>query len=185
LIQKSEEKIKNKNFDDIFRAYRELWWHYSMDPTKLRPSGEALVKRALKGNPLYSINNAVDAMNLISLESGLSTALHDLDKIVFPITIRRAKKGEIFKAIGTKSDRILSGNELVVVDKEKIIDLGFSTSSCDQSKITRETKKLLFIIYAPGQIESSYINSYLEKGLNLVAKYTKGNITKKGVTNNV
>ena len=34
-----------------------------MDPTKVRPSSEALLRRVLKDKPLYRISNAVDACN--------------------------------------------------------------------------------------------------------------------------
>ena len=55
---------------ELFKVYRDLWWRYSVDPTKLRPSGEALVRRVLSGKQLYQINNVVDAMNIESIRTG-------------------------------------------------------------------------------------------------------------------
>ena len=46
---------------------RTLYKALGLDPTKTRPSNEALLRRALKGESLYRINTLVDALNLSSL----------------------------------------------------------------------------------------------------------------------
>ena len=43
---------------------RTLYKALGLDPTKTRPSNEALLRRALKGESLYRINTLVDALNL-------------------------------------------------------------------------------------------------------------------------
>lgn len=40
---------------------RTLFKALGLDPTKTRPSNEALLRRVLKGEPLYRINTLVDA----------------------------------------------------------------------------------------------------------------------------
>lgn len=47
---------------------RELYRRTGEDPTKLRPSSEALLRRVLRGDSLYRINSLVDTCNLCSLE---------------------------------------------------------------------------------------------------------------------
>ena len=44
--------------DDLAPA-RELYRHFGIDPTKTRPSSEALLRRVLKAKPLPRIMNAV------------------------------------------------------------------------------------------------------------------------------
>ena len=46
---------------------RELYKALGLDPTKTRPSNEALLRRVLKGEALYRVNTLVDALNLASL----------------------------------------------------------------------------------------------------------------------
>jgi DNA/RNA-binding domain of Phe-tRNA-synthetase-like protein len=46
---------------------RALYKALGIDPTKTRPSNEALLRRVLKGEPLYRVNTLVDALNLCSL----------------------------------------------------------------------------------------------------------------------
>ena len=62
-------------------AYRKL----GKDPSRYRPSAEALTRRIVKGKGLYNVNNVVDLLNLISLESGFSIGGYDSDKIDGPI----------------------------------------------------------------------------------------------------
>ena len=50
---------------------RTLYKALGIDPTKTRPSNEALLRRALKGETLYRINTLVDALNLVSLREQL------------------------------------------------------------------------------------------------------------------
>ncbi|MBS7638419.1 hypothetical protein KEJ49_06025, partial [Candidatus Bathyarchaeota archaeon] len=54
------------------RAYRDFFWRIGIDPTKIRPSAEALIRRILHGNPLPKINTLVDAYNLASIETSIS-----------------------------------------------------------------------------------------------------------------
>jgi DNA/RNA-binding domain of Phe-tRNA-synthetase-like protein len=48
------------------REARQLYKSFNMDPSRHRPSSEALLRRVLKGQDLYRINNVVDACNLSS-----------------------------------------------------------------------------------------------------------------------
>ena len=77
------------------RLYRSL----GTDPTRTRPSSEALLRRVLKGNPLYVINNAVDACNLASLCFLLPIGLYDLERIEGDIILRLGKLGEEYDGI--------------------------------------------------------------------------------------
>ena len=47
---------------------RSLYKAIGLDPTKVRPSSEALLRRVLKSQPLYQVNLLVDTVNLCSLE---------------------------------------------------------------------------------------------------------------------
>ena len=64
---------------------RTLYKALGLDPTKTRPSNEALLRRALKGESLYRINTLVDALNLCSLRYQLPFGLYDLARIEPPV----------------------------------------------------------------------------------------------------
>lgn len=187
FIKKTEEEtrkkwvIKDLTSKGEFKCYRSLWWAYDMDPTKLRPSPEALIRRVLEGKPLYHVNNVVDAMNAVSIKYALSVGLHDMAKIKWPIDIRKARAREGFLAIGSKGEKKINGNELVVADQEKIIDLGISTSTSDLSKVTDDTKNVFVIVYAPEHFSESAVKGCLDKCCELVAKHSGGTVEEKKV----
>lgn len=186
-ISQAEEDLRSKyTLNDLqsgtFRAYRDLWWAFDMDPTKLRPSAEALIRRILSGKPLFHINNVVDAMNLLSIRHELSIGLHDLDRVKPPLEVRLAK-AEPFPAIGSKGQMELKGGELCVADQEKILDLAYSTSSCELSKVTSRTKNMLLTVYTPGSFEDSQILRCL-KDASLITRFAGGTLGEAHVLRN-
>ena len=78
---------------------RNLYKALGIDPTKTRPSNEALLRRVLKGDALYQVNTLVDALNLCSLRSQLPFGLYDLDQVVPPVLLRRGQPGESYEGI--------------------------------------------------------------------------------------
>ena len=51
-------------------ATREAYKRCGKDPSRYRPSGEALCRRILRGIPLYQIDTLVDLINLVSIRYG-------------------------------------------------------------------------------------------------------------------
>src|SRR5277367_6606628 len=49
---------------------RTMFRAWQMDPSKYRPSSEALLRRVVQGKGLYRVSNVVDIGNLGSLETG-------------------------------------------------------------------------------------------------------------------
>ena len=45
--------------EPMARAYRDFFWSLGIDPTKIRPAAEALVRRIAHDRPLPTINTAV------------------------------------------------------------------------------------------------------------------------------
>ncbi|MBN1560787.1 hypothetical protein EH223_01795 [candidate division KSB1 bacterium] len=61
---------------------RQFFRAIGIDPTKRRPSSEALLNRALKNKELYSVNVLVDIGNWCSLDFLLPTCIYDVNKKV-------------------------------------------------------------------------------------------------------
>mgnify|MGYP000256374947 CR=1 FL=1 len=135
----------------VFRAYRDFFWRLGIDPTKERPSAEALVRRVLSGKPFPAINNLVDAYNLASMLTGIPIATFDLDAISGGRAILRpARPGEIFLGIGMKKSIVLTGRELVIADSEGPIAI-YPYRDSNRTKITDRTRRALVIACgAPG-----------------------------------
>ncbi len=129
----------------VFRAYRDFFWKVGVDPTKVRPAAEALIRRTLVGKPVPRINTAVDAYNLASMKTGVALAAFDYAKIKGDLTLRFAKPGEEFLGIGMDRPRKLRGVEVVVADEEKLVAI-YPYRDADSSKVTLETSSIALLV---------------------------------------
>ena len=129
---------------DDFRAYRDFFWRIGVDPTKIRPAAEALVRRLLKDASLPRINDFVDAYNLASADTGVPIAAFDRDELEEDIILRLSKKGEEFLGIGMDSSKILEGGIPVMSSRDLLIAI-YPYRDAEISKITAETGNAMLI----------------------------------------
>ena len=100
------------------------------------------LKQKLTAAGIKSINNVVDITNLVMMEFGHPLHAFDYNEVKGKqIIIRHAKKGEIFPALDNKT-YTLSGEELVIADKERAIALA-GVIGGQNSHITNETKDIV------------------------------------------
>ncbi|UCD97169.1 MAG: hypothetical protein JSV35_03745 [Candidatus Bathyarchaeota archaeon] len=75
----NEHHIETLKENPTIRAYRDFYWRLGVDPTKTRPSGEALLRRILRSRGIPSISTVVDAYNLASLSTMIPISGFDRD----------------------------------------------------------------------------------------------------------
>jgi len=120
-------------------AYRSFFWSLGIDPTKIRPAAEALVRRIARGNPLPTINTAVDAYNVASVETRVAFAAFDVAKLHGDLHMRYAQEAEPFMGIGMDKPKVLAGNELVIDDGEALVAI-YPYRDADASRLTVDTR---------------------------------------------
>ncbi len=128
----------------IVKAYRKFYWRIGIDPTKTRPSGEALVRRVLRGKKFPRINPIVDIGNLVSASTLISIGLYDVDKIVFPLKLVLSSGGELFNPIGGSARYLDQGIPILVDSTGRVIHVYPHRDSVDSS-ISIDTSKVLVI----------------------------------------
>ena len=126
-------------------AARDLYRAFGIDPTRTRPSSEALARRVLQGKGLPRILNAVDLCNLCALRDLLPFGLYDAERVTPPVTFRRGRQGEAFAGI-RKEDVHLQGRP-VLADREG--PFGNPTSDSLRTSVTPQTRSLVMVIFAP------------------------------------
>ena len=125
------------------RATREAYKKCGKDPSRYRPSGEALCRRILRGIPLYQIDTLVDLINLASIYSGHSIGGFDLDKIQGDrLVLGIGKAGEPYEGIGRGELNI----EGMPVYRDAVGGVGTPTSDNERTKISEGTTHLLAIM---------------------------------------
>lgn len=135
------EKLKDV---ETIRKYRDFFWRLGIDPTKIRPASEALIRRILQGKDLPKINTAVDAYNLVSIETHIAIGAFDGALLKGRLLMRTAEEGENFLGIGMKETKILKGQEIVISDEEKLIAI-YPYRDADNTKVTDKTESIYIL----------------------------------------
>ena len=124
-------------------ATREAYKRCGKDPSRYRPSGEALVRRTLKGHDLYHVSTLVDLINLASIAYGYSIGGFDADKIQgTTLTLGIGREGEPYEGIGRGTLNIAG----LPVYRDDVGGIGTPTSDHERTKLSLDTTQLLAIV---------------------------------------
>ena len=149
---------------------RSLYRRFGIDPTKTRPSSEALLRRVRRGQPWPAINSLVDVCNACSLAAQLPFGLYDADRIAGDIVLRRGRPGEEYEGI-RKATVHLAGRPALFDD---VGPFGNPTSDSARTMVTTETVRALVVVFAPLEIGRDAIIDVLTQTAASVGKVTGG-----------
>jgi DNA/RNA-binding domain of Phe-tRNA-synthetase-like protein len=130
--------------EGVFPA-RSLYRAFGIDPTRHRPSSEALLRRVVQGKGLPRILNAVDLCNLFALRFLLPLGLYDADRIEGSVTLRKGGPGESYE--GIRKDAVHLEGRPVLADAAG--PFGNPTSDSLRTCVTPATRSLFMVIFAP------------------------------------
>jgi len=153
---------------------RKLFRAINLDPTKHRPSSEALLRRALKNKPFHQINSLVDIANWCSLDFLLPICVYDLDKIQGEIILRLGKEDEFYSAHNNRVIKL--HNRYVIAD-----DLGaFGSPITDsvRTAVDLTAKNCLMVIFSPSDYNSDKLSEQSVLFSDRVKKYCGGSTNK-------
>ena len=143
---------------DITAAVRTMYKRVGLDPTKTRPSSEALLRRVRRGDELPRINSLVDIINWCSLETQLPFGLYDADHITGSVTLRLGQPGEEYA--GIRKDTVHVGGRLALVDDSG--PFGNPTSDSARTMVTPATRRGFVVIFAPVQVAIAMVDGVLD-----------------------
>lgn len=141
------------------QAARTFFRAIGIDPTKRRPSSEALLRRALKNKEFYQINNLVDFGNFYSLKFLLPICLYDYDSII----------GEVFVKIGDEKDEYLAHNQRIMNFHDKFVvcdqigAFGSPLTDSLRTAVTEQTRNVLVIVFAPQDFDYNKLETHLDE----------------------
>jgi DNA/RNA-binding domain of Phe-tRNA-synthetase-like protein len=126
-----------------------MYKHAGLDPTKRRPSSEALLRRVRKGDPLPRINSMVDVCNWCSLEFQLPYGLYDAAHIDGDVVLRLGAAGESYP--GIRKDDVHVGGRITLADR--LGPFGNPTSDSARTMVTTATTRALVVVFAPFELD--------------------------------
>ena len=125
-------------------ATRRMYTVCGKDPSRYRPSAEALMRRIVKGNDLYQINTMVDLVNLVSMRYGYSIGGFDADKVEGDVVAGIGREGEPYNGIGRGPLNIAG----LPVLRDAVSGFGTPTSDEERTAMSLETSHFLMVVNA-------------------------------------
>ena len=155
------------------RAYRDFFWRVGVDPTKVRPAAEALLRRVIQGKPFPRINALVDAYNLASAETRIALAAFDIANLRGDLRMRRSRPGETFLGIGMEAPVTLTGVEVVCEDADRLVAI-YPYRDAEASKVTPATRDVRFLVCGVPGISHEALREAAAVAANTVIRFCGG-----------
>lgn len=163
-IKRSTQAVRAGDVGPVKRV-RELYRRFGVDPTRVRPSNEALLRRMQKGEPLPRINSLVDVANAMSVQLQVPVGLYDLGKVAGDeLVIRLGVTGEGYEGIG--KEKVNVAGRICVADQQG--PCGNPSADSARTMITTETESAAWIYFLPVREDD------IDRTAELIAVFGRG-----------
>jgi len=163
-VARTIQSAKSGEVGAVGRA-RELYRRFGLDPTRVRPSSEALLRRLKKGEALPRINSLVDVANALSVQLQVPVGLYDLDKVIGDqLVIRLGVEGEGYTGIG--KEHVNVAGRICVADAEG--PCGNPSADSTRTMITTDTERAAWIYFLPVRDDD------IDRTAELIAVFGRG-----------
>lgn len=149
-------------------AVRTMYKRVGLDPTKTRPSSEALLRRVRKGDSLPRINSMVDVCNWCSLEFQLPYGLYDAAHIDGDVELRIGRPGESYP--GIRKDDVHVDGRIALADR--IGPFGNPTSDSARTMVTTATNQAMLVVFAPREVDLPRLDTVLNATASRMIEFT-------------
>jgi DNA/RNA-binding domain of Phe-tRNA-synthetase-like protein len=149
-------------------AVRTMYKRVGLDPTKTRPSSEALLRRVRKGDSLPRINSMVDVCNWCSLEFQLPYGLYDAAHIDGDVELRMGLAGESYP--GIRKDAVHVDGRIALADR--IGPFGNPTSDSARTMVTTATTRAMLVVFAPRDVDRRRLDNVLDATSSRMVEFT-------------
>lgn len=163
-IKRATQAARSGEVGPVNRA-RELYRRFGIDPTRVRPSSEALLRRLKKGEPLPRVNSLVDVANALSVQLQVPVGLYDLGKVKGEeLVIRLGVEGETYEGIG--KERVNLAGRICLADADGPI--GNPSADSARTMITTDTEQAVWIYFLPVRDDD------IDRTAELIAVFGRG-----------
>ena len=152
---------------------RALFHALAIDPTKHRPSSEALLRRVLQGRGLPEVSPVVDACNLASLEHQMPLGLYDRDQVRGIVAVRVGRNDEGYE--GIRKQRVNLYGRLLLADENG--PFGAPTSDSLRTSVTAATRNVAVVLFCPANRATQNLSTALERVSDLLTRFCGATVT--------
>jgi DNA/RNA-binding domain of Phe-tRNA-synthetase-like protein len=170
--RKYQQEFSGKSPGEIeqVQTARRLFRAIGIDPTRRRPSSEALLNRALKNKGLSGVNNLVDVGNWCSLEFLLPLCIYDATKIAGPVTVRQGQNDDEYEALNQR--RVNLHGRYLLADQHGAF--GSPMTDSLRTAVDWATGSAILGIWAPLDFHATQLEKHLTVFCERVLEYCGG-----------
>jgi DNA/RNA-binding domain of Phe-tRNA-synthetase-like protein len=144
---RSDWSLETLSADPTVAAVRSLFRAAGCDPTRYRPSSEALLRRLLKGEELPAIHPFVDLNNCLSVALAVPACIAAEGSFAPPVVLRAGRPGESYESL--RGPFNLEGKPLMA-DGEGAF--GTPITDSQRVKVTGDTRGAWMVAYLPAGV---------------------------------
>lgn len=160
-------------------GWRRVMKALGHDPTRYRVSSERLLRRAVKGEPLPSVNALVDVSNAWSVATGLPAGLYDADRL----------QGSTLSVGVGRTDEpylTLAGANLEIEQKPVLRDeagaCGSPLTDSARTMTNEATSRCLLVAFVPPLYDGVELERHLDLAADWISRFAGGRLVQRVVT---
>ena len=172
--RKYRRKYADKTISDIpgVQRGRQLFRMMGIEPTKHRPSSEAMLRRAMKDKPIYAVNTLVDVSNWCALDFLLPNGIYDVRKIKGDILLCKGLPGDEY--VGVNKREVHLENRYAL--RDEIGPFGSPMTDSHRTAIDSDTRAAIAIMYAPPEYNSDHLLTQCQDYAERILRHCGGHI---------
>ena len=170
----SKVKIETIAEHPRIKSWREAYRSFGARPAEFRSSIEAMARRALRNDPLPSINTLVDIGNAVSLQYLVPTGGHAIDVLAQDISLRLAKGDEVFTPFGSESVESPLPGEIIFVEGNTVLTRRWTWRQANHTLTLPTTNDIEFNVDGLPPIPAAEIEEICGKVIDLIRRFCGG-----------
>ncbi|MFD1863247.1 B3/4 domain-containing protein [Planococcus chinensis] len=165
--------LEDKEITDFpgLLEWQLIWKALGADPSRYRPSAEALFRRIKKQNYLPSIHSAVDMNSFLSLQYEIPLGLYDADQIDGNVEIALGTPADQFEGLNNRLNTLTN----IPVSKDDQGAFGSPYVDSRRTAVTDRTTNALHIFYLRPSMERDTALELLQAAANMFTGIHGGN----------
>ncbi|REB04696.1 hypothetical protein DVB69_16510 [Sporosarcina sp. BI001-red] len=136
------EELSMNEIEGIWE-WRNIWKALGADPTRYRPSAEALYRRVSKQDYLKSHSSAIDLNTLFSLQYGIPSGMYNREILIGDIRITTGLAEDGYDGLNGRFNSLHN----ILILKDGYSPFGSPYVDSVRSAITEETTEILHVLF--------------------------------------
>jgi DNA/RNA-binding domain of Phe-tRNA-synthetase-like protein len=182
MLREAEESVRSRLTiekiaeDPRINAWREAYRKFGAKPSEFRSSVEAMARRALRNEPLPSINALVDIGNVLSLRHLMPTGGHAIDRLTGDIALKLANGNEDFIPFGTDELENPLPGEVIFAEGNIVLTRRWTWRQGNHTLTLPETTAIEFNVDGLPPVSRANVEKTCAEVMDLIGHFCGGRI---------